>query len=431
MKHTIPIENLGPMGEFMANAVEKCVHCGFCLPACPTYSVLGDEMDSPRGRIILMKSVLEGSIDLEDALVYVDHCLGCLGCVTACPSGVPYGELITPFRGYAENIRQRTPMERLSRRLTRETLPYPSRFRLAAQVGNLAKPVRKMLPKQFEAMLALVPESLPSSVPLPGTYPAQGKRKARVALLIGCVQQALAPEINWATLRVLARNGVEVVIPEGQTCCGGLALHTGDHTTARTMALVNLRAFPADVDAILTNAAGCGSTLHEYPLLFHSDEFQKQAEQFSRLVADISVFLDRLEIETPPGLKEPETFVYHDACHLAHAQGITAEPRRVLAKIENLNLVSIPEAELCCGSAGAYSLEQPEISRKLGERKVNFILATGARGVITGNIGCLVQLRTHLNQAVSTNGHPATPPPVWHTVQILDRAYQGWSKNQQ
>ena len=429
MKHTIPVENLGPMGEVMANAVEKCVHCGFCLPACPTYSVLGDEMDSPRGRIILMKSVLEGSVELEDALVYVDHCLGCLGCVTACPSGVPYGELITPFRGYAENIRQRTPIERLSRLLTRETLPYPSRFRFAAQVGNLAKPISKMLPKQFEAMLALIPESLPASEPLPGIYPAQGKRKARVALLIGCVQQALAPEINWATLRVLSLNGVEVVIPEDQTCCGGLALHSGDHATARSMALTNLRAFPTDIDAILTNAAGCGSTLHEYPLLYRSNDLQDQALQFSHLVTDISAFLDHLQIEPPPPLPEPETFVYHDACHLAHAQGITAEPRRVLGKIENLNLISIPEGELCCGSAGSYSLEQPEISSKLGERKAHFILATGAQGVITGNIGCIVQLRTYLNQAVSSNDRRGTPPTVWHTIQILDRAYQGWSRS--
>lgn len=429
MKHTIPVEKLGPMGLVMANAVEKCVHCGFCLPACPTYSVLGDEMDSPRGRIILMKSVLEGSVDLDDALPYVDHCLSCLGCVTACPSGVPYNELITPFRGYAENIRQRTPMERLSRLLTRETLPYPSRFRFAAQVGNLAKPISKILPKQFEAMLALIPESLPTSEPLPGIYPAQGKRKARVALLLGCVQQALAPEINWATLRVLARNGVEVVIPEDQTCCGGLALHTGDHATARSMALTNLRAFPHDIDAILTNAAGCGSTLHEYSLLFRSNDLQDQAFQFSRLATDISVFLDHLQIEPPQPLPEPETFVYHDACHLAHAQGITAEPRSVLGKIGNLNLISIPEGELCCGSAGSYSLEQPEISRKLGERKAHFILTTGAQGVITGNIGCLVQLRTHLNQAVFTNSHPGTPPPVWHTIQIIDRAYQGWSRS--
>lgn len=426
MKHTIPVEHLGPMGEVMANAVEKCVHCGFCLPACPTYTVLGDEMDSPRGRIILMKSALEGSVEIADALPYIDRCLGCLGCVTACPSGVPYGELITPFRGYAENIRHRPPVERLSRRLTRETLPYPSRFRFAAQVGRLAKPISGMLPKQFEAMLSMVPDSLPASDPLPGIYLAQGERKARVALLTGCVQEALAPDINWATLRVLARNGVEVVIPPGQTCCGGLALHTGDHATARNLALVNLQAFPDDVDAIITNAAGCGSTLHEYPLLFRSNGNQGQAEKFAQKVVDISVFLDRLNIDSPQPLPEPATLVYHDACHLAHAQNITAEPRRILGKIGNLTLLTIPEAELCCGSAGAYSLEQPEISRTLGERKARFILTSGAQGVITGNIGCLVQLRTHLNRAFATSGNQVQLLPVWHTIQVLDRAYLGW-----
>lgn len=427
MKHTIPVDKLGPMGAVMANAVEKCVHCGFCLPACPTYTVLGDEMDSPRGRIIIMKSVLEGTIEVEDAIAYVDRCLGCLGCVTACPSGVPYGELITPFRGYAENIRHRPPIERLSRRLTRETLPFPSRFRVAAQFGNLVKPFSKALPRQFEAMISLAPGSLPDSDPLPGIYPSQGKCISRVALLTGCVQQALAPEINWATLRVLARNGVEVVIPENQTCCGGLALHTGDHATARNLASTNLRAFPMDVDAILTNAAGCGSTLHEYPLLFQTKDIQEQAEKFALKVMDISVFLDRLDIEPPPPLSEPMTFAYHDACHLMHAQGITSEPRRILGKIANLTLLPLLEAEMCCGSAGAYSFEQPEISRILGERKARFLLATGAQGVITGNIGCLVQLRTHLNQAASSNGDLDRPPPVWHTIQVLDHAYHGWA----
>jgi glycolate oxidase iron-sulfur subunit len=277
-------------------------------------------------------------------------------------------------------------------------------------------------------MLSLVPNTLPASDPLPGIYQPQGKPKARVALLIGCVQQALAPEINWSTLRVLARNGVEVIIPENQTCCGGLALHTGDHETARELALVNLRAFPTDVDAILSNAAGCGSTLHEYPLLFRTKDFQDQAEIFALKVMDISVFLDRLDIEPPPPLLEPITLAYHDACHLMHAQSITSEPRRILGKIENLTLLPIPEGELCCGSAGAYSIEQPEISRNLGERKSRFILATGAQGVITGNIGCLVQIRTHLNQVVSANGNTGKAPPVWHTIQVLDQAYHGWPK---
>src|SRR3990172_11453647 len=311
MNHKIPIESLGPLGELMANAVTKCVHCGFCLPACPTYTVLGEEMDSPRGRIILMKSVLEGGIELEDAIQYVDRCLGCLGCVTACPSGVPYGELITPFRGYAEERRHRPTVERLARRVTRETLPFPTRFRLAAKAGHLAKPVGKYLPLQFQAMLKMLPDNLPTAPPLPEHYPAQGKRRARVGLFSGCVQQALSPEINWATLRVLARNGVEVVIPPGQGCCGGLALHTGDHATARRQAANNLGIFPQDVDAVLTNAAGCGSCMHEYPLLFRGTPQEDQAQDFAGRVLDISVFLDQLGIEDPGPLPEPLTLAYH------------------------------------------------------------------------------------------------------------------------
>ena len=426
MKHKIPIETLGPLGELMANAVTKCVHCGFCLPACPTYTVLGDEMDSPRGRIILMKSVLEGGIDLEEAIPYVDRCLGCLGCTTACPSGVPYGELITPFRGYAEERRQRPAVERLARRVTRETLPYPARFRLAAKAGQLVKPVGKLFPLQFQAMLRMLPDTLPHAPPLPANYPAQGNRRARVGLVIGCVQQALSPEINWATLRVLARNGVEVVIPPGQRCCGALALHTGDQETARTLASALSQVFPADVDAILTNAAGCGSSIHEYPLLFRGTELSEAPDTFARKVMDISVFLDQLGITSPPPLPFPLKAAYHDACHLAHAQGITAAPRRLLGQIPELTVVPIPEGDLCCGSAGSYNLEQPEIADLLGARKAQNILATKAEVIITGNIGCLIQLHTHLKRVVDHNGDHLEPPPVLHTIEMLDRAYSGW-----
>lgn len=410
----------------MANAVGKCVHCGFCLPACPTYNVLNEEMDSPRGRIILMKSVLEGNIDLEEALPYIDRCLGCLGCVTACPSGVPYGELVTPFRAFAENKRKRRPTARLARRLTRETLPYPDRFRLAAFAGKFAKPAAGILPSQFQAMLSLLPGELPAADPLPDINPVQGKRRARVALLTGCVQQALAPEINRATLRVLVRNGVEVVIPKEQVCCGGLALHTGDQTTARLFAITNLRTFPADVDAVITTAAGCGSSLHEYLLLLRDTEWVEAAETFSGKALDISVFLDQLGIEAPPELPYPVKIAYHDACHLVHAQKVTSPPRNILNQIPGITILSIPESELCCGSAGSYSLEHPEIASELGNRKARHILSTGAQIVATGNIGCLVQLRTHLNQIITTNGDGIKNLPVMHTIEVLDQAYAGW-----
>ena len=419
MQHTIPVESLGSLGEAMARAVTTCVHCGFCLPACPTYTVLGEEMDSPRGRIVLMKSVLEGDVELEDALQYIDRCLGCLGCVTACPSGVHYGELITPFRGYAQERRRRPLMERAARRLALETIPHPQRFRLAAVSGRLARPLEGLLPPQLSAMLALLPESLPQAQALPEIYPAQGVRRVRVALLAGCAQQSLAPEINWATLRVLALNSVEVVLPPGQGCCGALAMHTGEIELARRQALANLNAFPQDVDAVITTAAGCGSGMKEYPLLFKGTQWEQPAVDFAARLQDICVFLDKLGVLAPPSLPEALPIAYHDACHLAHAQGVTEAPRRLLGQIPNLNLVNIPEGDLCCGSAGTYNLEQPEIARTLGQRKAGNILGTPAQAVVTGNIGCLVQLRTHLAGA-------GKPLPVWHTVEVLDRAYRGW-----
>jgi glycolate oxidase iron-sulfur subunit len=424
MKHTIPIEEYGPLATEMANAVAKCVHCGFCLPACPTYNVLDQEMDSPRGRIILMKSVLEGNIDLEDVMPYIDHCLGCLGCESACPSGVSYGELLSPFRSFAEENRHRPAEERLTRWVTKETLPFPQRFRLATQVGKFAKPASSVFPSQFQSMLDLIPESIPPQQVLPIVHPAIGARRARVALQIGCVQQVLAQEINWATLRVLARNGIEVVIPQSQGCCGALALHTGDKLTARSLAINNLNSFPDDVDAIITNAAGCGSSMHEYPRLFKGTEFEEAAITFSQRVYDISVFLSEIDIEPIPPNANPITIAYQDACHLAHAQGVTQEPRELLLKIPNLSILPIKEGDLCCGSAGSYSLEQPKIAQQLGHRKAENILDTGADAVITGNIGCLIQLRTHLSQLNGGNRGSQKPIPVWHTIEIIDKAYQ-------
>jgi glycolate oxidase iron-sulfur subunit len=400
----------------MAHAVETCVHCGFCLATCPTYRVLGEEMDSPRGRIILMKEQLEGEIELEPMLPFVDRCLGCMACVTACPSGVEYGHLLAPFRARSEQTRRRTFLERATRLMVRSTLPYPQRFRLAAAGGRMGRAVRGLLPRPFAAMLDLLPVTLPPADPLPEVTPALGARRARVALLTGCVQQALAPSINRATLEVLRRNGVEVIVPRGQGCCGSLSLHIGEARQARDLGRVNLAAFPRDVDAIVVNAAGCGSGMKEYGLLFAGEPDADLAEEFARRVVDVSVFLDRLGIEKPPGLPEPLRVAYHDACHLAHAQRVTAEPRRLLRAIPNVTLIEIPEGELCCGSAGVYNLEQPELAQQIGARKAQNILATGAQAVITGNIGCMMQLRTHL----SALGQPL---PVYHTVELLAAAY--------
>jgi glycolate oxidase iron-sulfur subunit len=421
MQHTIPlqkwIEQIGPQAEMMVQAIETCVHCGFCLPVCPTYQVLGEEMDSPRGRITLMKSALEGGLALQEMQPFIDRCLGCLACVTACPSGVKYGELVTPFRAYARAQSKSELMDRLQHRLVQGTLPYPRRFRSAATLGRLAKPFRNALPEQLQGMLAMLPQRLPPAQPLPEVTPAIGTRKARVALLAGCVQQVLAPEIDWATLRVLARNGVEVIVPPGQACCGSLLEHTGNYDQARRLALHNLEIFPSDVDVILTNAAGCGSGIKEYGSLFKGTKEESLAQAFSSRVQDVSEFLAGFDLLLPPDLPQPLKAAYHDACHLQHAQGITAAPRLLLHSIPNLTLLEVADAGLCCGSAGTYNLDQPEIAGELGRRKAEGILRSGAEAVVTGNIGCIIQIRAHL-QALGKN------LPVYHTFELLDIAYQ-------
>ncbi len=419
MQHNIPVEERPPLTEPMAEAIESCVHCGFCLPTCPTYVVSGEEMHSPRGRIILMKEVLEGDLSLAEATPYIDACLGCLACVTACPSGVEYGELITPFRMETETQRERPLAEKALRRLVTETLPYPARLRAAAQTGGVVKPLRPLLPKKLGSMLGMLPERVPKAQPLPEFFPAVGKRRARVALLAGCAQQVLDPDLNWATLRVLARNGVEVVIPKAQSCCGALAAHTGVKIQAQAFAKNNLRAFPDEVDAIITNAAGCGSGLHEYSLWLKGEPEEEKARVFSSKTKDISVFLSELGIPAPPALPGPLKIAYHDACHLAHAQKVTSEPRALLRQVPGVEVLEPVDADLCCGSAGTYNLEHPEMARELGLRKAQTLLDTGAELIVSGNIGCTTQIALQLRNL-------GRPLPVLHTVQLLDRAYAGF-----
>jgi glycolate oxidase iron-sulfur subunit len=420
MQHTIPIskleKSLGPQAASMAHAVESCVHCGFCLPVCPTYQVLGEEMDSPRGRIVLMKSVLEDEIPLAEAAPYIDRCLGCLACITACPSGVRYGELITPFRAYARGRAARKMIQNVQHSLVTQTLPYTSRFRSAIAAGKLVKPFSGLLPDELRGMLAMLPDRLPPHQPLPALTPADGPRRARAALLVGCVQDVLAPEINWASLRVLAKNGVEVVIPHGQGCCGSLLIHTGDHAQARALARQNLKVFPQDVDVILTNAAGCGSGMKEYAQLFKGLRDDPVASAFAAKVQDISQFLAGLGLVQPAPLPQPLRVAYHDACHLAHAQGITAQPRSLLAAIPNLTLIGIQDSDTCCGSAGSYNLEQPEIAAELGRRKAQNIVQSGAEAVAMCNIGCMVQIRSQLQSL-------GKMLPVFHVIELLDMAY--------
>lgn len=417
MQHTIPSDDLCEWEAPIKAAVNACVHCGFCLPACPTYQEFGEEMDSPRGRIFLMKEVLEGSIPQVDSLPYIDRCLGCLGCETACPSGVKYGELLTPFRAISEKTRRRSFADSVIRKLILETIPYPNRFRWAIRSGQLSRILKRLMPARMRQMLEMIPTSTPPSQPLPEFYPHEGQHRGSVALLAGCAQQVLAPEINWSTLRVFARNGIDVHIPKTQSCCGALAAHTGAMDQAQTFARRNIDAFPDDIDAIVTNASGCGSGIQEYPLWLKGSKDESAAQAFSRKICDVSVYLNRIGFIAPAELSNPVRVAYHDACHLAHAQGVRMEPRALLSAVANLHLLEIPDGDICCGSAGTYNLEHPETAAALGDEKTTKIASTSPDYVASGNIGCLTQIRAH-----ATRKHIGLR--VLHTMEILDLAYQ-------
>jgi glycolate oxidase iron-sulfur subunit len=408
MLHSIPISQHGPLGAPMAAAVSACVHCGFCLAACPTYQELGQEMDTPRGRIVLMKEVLEGKMSFAAAQPHVDRCLGCLACEPACPSGVPYRDLISPFRALAAGKIKRGLLERVRRLMMAQTVPYAGRFRVAMQLGRWGK---MLLPKKWHTMLELIPTHIPPAQSWAAVNPARGERRARVALLIGCAQQVLEPDINTATIEVLTRNGIEVVIPPHQGCCGGLAWHTGDLTAAQQFARQNLAAFPDDVDAVLTNAAGCGSAMHEYHLILRGTADEGRAEALRHRVMDVSAFLAKLGLREP--LRELKVKVaYHDACHLSNAQNVRKQPRELLRAIPGIELAEITNAHLCCGSAGSYNMDQPEIASSLGVQKARAVMATGATVIATGNIGCMTQMKLHLKKLGS-------PIEVKHTMQVL------------
>ena len=425
MQHAIELDALrsevGGAAGPMANAVSACVHCGFCLPACPTYIELGEEMDSPRGRIVLMKEVLEGGLDLEEALGHIDPCLGCMSCVTACPSGVEYGELLMPFRELAEGSRNRSWLDRFWRGLVLDTLASPGRLGWMLRLGRLAAPFRALLPARFAAPLDLLPQSVDRAELGFGTFPAVGQRRARVALVAGCAQQVLAPRIHRATIEVLTRCGVEVVVPGEETCCGSLAFHAGDAPRARAAAGALLRVFGPtgllpDVDAVLTNAAGCGSGIKEYGLLFAGRSEEEAARSLAAKVRDVSTFLSGLEIEAPPPLREPLRVVYHDACHLAHAQGERTAPRQLLVQVPKLTLVEPRDWQICCGSAGIYNLEEPELAARLGRKKAEALLEGEPNVIATGNIGCLTQIESHLHRL-------GRAVPVRHTMEILAAAH--------
>ena len=418
MQHNIPVDSLGPNGSIMANAVKSCVHCGFCLPACPTYQVLGQEMDSPRGRILLMKNALEGTLSVQEVQPFVDRCLGCMACTTACPPDVPYGDLLILFRSYAENNRANgSILDTWLRQIVLEIMPYPARFRAAMLLGMFARSFKAVLPKKLATILDLLPSDVPTSNHIPDIIPAIGRKRARVALMQGCVQSVLAPAINEATVRVLSKNGVEVVIPRGQGCCGALTLHSGSLEKSRKLALKNLRVFPTDVDAVLTTAAGCGSGISEYEMLFNSTDDLTIARDFANRVQDVTVFLDELGLSHLPGPINLKKVAYHDACHLSHAQGVRDAPRRLMEQVPDVEVVNPSDGETCCGSAGIYNIEQPEIAEQLGARKAAKVIETGASVLVTTNIGCITQIESHLR--VMNN-----EMPVMHVMEMLDNSYE-------
>ena len=412
--------------------IEKCVHCGFCLPVCPTYVLWGQEMDSPRGRIYLMKIASEGAAEMNSTWVsHFDTCLGCMACMTACPSGVDYGKLIEATRAQIERKTERSRGEKLHRRFMFETFTRPDRLRrmrlplLAYQKSGLQAAVRglgllKLLPKKVQAMEALLPKLGPREAVAEVT-PAEGTKRRRVGLLLGCVQREFYPQVNAATARVLAAEGCEVVAPREQPCCGALLVHAGEEAAAIELAKKTIEAFErANVETIVTNAAGCGSNVKEYGHLLRDEPgYAERAKVFAAKCKDISEILAELEPRAKRNALKLRV-AFHDSCHLQHAQGIRLQPRALLSGIPGLELAEIPEAAICCGSAGIYNLVQPDAANALGDRKAELIAPLKADVVTTGNPGCLMQLQASL----ARHGWKI---PVVHTIQLLDASIRGES----
>jgi glycolate oxidase iron-sulfur subunit len=403
------------------DGLRACVHCGICLPQCPTYRILGEEMDSPRGRVYLMRAAAENRIGLTPTMArHLDLCLGCRACETACPSGVPFGRLLEATRGQLERRGVRAPTRRPALlRFILGVFPHPGRLgpmlhalRLYQWTGLQAvvRGLGLLAPfKKLQAMEALLPRVPLPGAPLPELIPARGPRRGRAGLLLGCAQRFFYPDVNADTARLLAAAGYEVVVPRAQACCGALHLHAGRMDEFRAMARRLMPAF-ADVDVVVVNAAGCGSAMKEYGHWLPEDA----ARLFSERVRDISEVLVGCEL---PLRRWPETVTYHDACHLIHGQKVRAQPRELLRRIPGLTLVDLPDSGLCCGSAGVYNLLEPGLAGELGRQKVARIRETGARVVTAGNPGCLMQIRQHCRTA-------RLSVEVAHPVTLLARALE-------
>ncbi|MBM9594853.1 glycolate oxidase subunit GlcF [Roseitranquillus sediminis] len=425
--------------------LRACVHCGFCTATCPTYQVLGDELDSPRGRIYLIKDMLENDRPADEKTVtHIDRCLSCLACMTTCPSGVHYMHLVDHARAHIERTYRRPPMDRALRWVLARVLPYPRRFRAALWAARLGRPFAGLMPdKRLRAMLAMAPDRIPPMErEVPQVLPAEGERRRRVALMTGCAQRALDPDINAATIRLLRRQGCDVVIARGMGCCGALVHHMGQEAESHAFAARNIRAWMAEargdgLDAIVINTSGCGTTVKDYGHMFRDDPLAADAAEVSRLTVDVSELLADLMRDTPPvdpnaarrgiagtnarpedrGQDEPwegtgMRVAYHSACSLQHGQKVRSAPKDLLKKV-GFSVVEPADPHLCCGSAGTYNLMQPEISAELKKRKVETLEAKSPEVIAAGNIGCMMQIGS------------GTDVPVVHTVELLDWATGG------
>jgi len=402
-------------GTQRANEILRaCVHCGFCTATCPTYQVLGDELDSPRGRIYLIKDMLENNrVPDEKVVKHVDRCLSCLACMSTCPSGVHYMHLVDHARAYIDKNYQRPLSDRSLRWMLARILPYPMRFRVALLLAKIGKPFGRYIPDaRLRAMLEMAPKNIPpvSRNDDPQTFTPQQPKKKRVALMTGCAQKALNTDINDATIRLLTRFGCEVVVADGAGCCGALTHHMGKETESHVTAAKNIRAWAREMDgdgldAIVINTSGCGTTVKDYGHMFRNDPLAEDANRVSALAKDISEVL--IDLDIPEGDETGMTVAYHAACSLQHGQQIKTHPKTLL-KRAGFKVVEPADSHLCCGSAGTYNLLQPEISAQLKERKVKTLMAKQPDVIAAGNIGCMMQIGS------------ATGVPVVHTVELLD-----------
>ncbi|MTI11479.1 glycolate oxidase subunit GlcF [Curvivirga aplysinae] len=422
MQTNFSIQQLANPGIKEAESIlRKCVHCGFCTATCPTYTLLGDELDSPRGRIYQIKDMLENERPASPQVTkHIDRCLSCLSCMTTCPSGVHYMHLVDHARAYIEQTHTRPLPERMLRQILKIVLPNPGLFRIALVGAFFAKPFAGFMPGRLKGLVKMAPSRIlpPSQYDKPQSFKAEKKKRGRVVLMNGCAQKVLNTDINEATIRLLTRLGVEVVVAKGAGCCGALVHHMGDEDKSHHQAAANINAWMNEVDgegldAIVINASGCGTTVKDYGFMFRNDEkYAEKATKVSELAKDITEYLAELDIADDVKAPEELRVTYHSACSLQHGQKITSTPK-VLLEQAGFKVTTPNESHLCCGSAGTYNLMQPEIANQLKDRKLKNIQATEPEVIAAGNIGCMTQIGSAANV------------PVVHTVELLDWANGG------